>query len=249
MHVQSRYCFATRRPRRGSKQYLSSFPRGPSVLGPWSSVLGSRSSVLRPSSSACCDLPYVLSLSLSLFLSLWQVYYHCSPLHPPRRRDSPRVSGGEGKIGVGSSPFVRPYVRPFVCPFVPSSRIVSSSLVSSRLVSSRLVSSRLVSSRLVSSRLDSSRVTASSAVSQAPSGSIRLPPLRPQLPPPSPVKSNAPTIRAPHHRHHLPTLLSIPARVSSANLPFPLTPAPLPPPPPSPPPSPAAASCQQAESS
>ena len=241
MHVQSRYCFATRRPRRGSKQYLSSFPRGPSVLGPWSSVLGSRSSVLRLLLVAIFPMS---SLSLSLFLSLWQVYYHCSPLHPPRRRDSPRVSGGEGKIGVGSSPFVRPYVRPFVCPFVPSSRIVSSSLVSSRLVSSRLVSSRLVSSRL-----DSSRVTASSAVSQAPSGSIRLPPLRPQLPPPSPVKSNAPTIRAPHHRHHLPTLLSIPARVSSANLPFPLTPAPLPPPPPSPPPSPAAASCQQAESS
>lgn len=46
------------------------------------------------------------------------------------------------------------------------------------------------------SRLDSSRVTASSAVSQAPSGSIRLPPLRPQLPPPSTAKSNAPTAPA-----------------------------------------------------
>lgn len=51
MHVQSRYCFATRRPRRGSKQYLSSFPRGLSVLG--------------PSSFGRSDLPLFLSLSLS----------------------------------------------------------------------------------------------------------------------------------------------------------------------------------------
>ena len=147
------YNLGTVSQREGPEGEVSSISRV-SLVAPRSSVLGPRFSALGPPSSVLRLLLVAIfpmsSLSLSLFLSLWQVYYHCSPLHPPRRRDSPRVSGGEGKIGVGSSPFVRPYVRPFVCPFVPSSRIVSSSLVSSRLVSSRLVSSRLVSTRLVS---------------------------------------------------------------------------------------------------
>lgn len=112
VYVQSRYCFATRRPRRGSKQYLSHAPA-----------------------------------SLRRF---------------PRGRLTPADSllqkpvGERGALRERGEAFS---VRP--------------------------------------SRLDSSRVTASSAVSQAPSGSIRLPPLRPQLPPPSTAKSNAPTAPAP----------------------------------------------------
>lgn len=72
------------------------------------------------------------------------------------------------------------------------------------------------------SRLDSSRVTASSAVSQAPSGSIRLPPLRPQLPPPSTAKSNAPTVPAASRPPPFAPTLSPPPRARA------FSPSPLP---------------------
>ena len=132
-YVQSRYCFAARRPRRGSKQYLSHAPP----------------SLRRPPTEATHHHPAG---------SLLQ--------KPLGERGVPR-GGAEKRRGAFS-------VRP--------------------------------------SRLDSSRVTASSAVSQAPSGSIRLPPLRPQLPPPSTAKSNAPTAPAPAPAISNPILFLLPAR-------------------------------------